>query len=181
MKIHLFGASGAGSTTQGLDLSAILGIPYFDTDTYYWEISDPPFTIRRDPEIRNMLIKGDSNKHDHYIIGGSLVNWGEEWKMAFDLAVFLYIPKNVRVKRLEEREKMRYGTIIFTDPERNRLYREYIEWCAGYDTNTAKGRTLAVQESWALQLSCPLLSIKGDLSVMERRQLILSKLTELGF
>lgn len=37
MKIHIMGASCAGSTTLGNALSAEWGIPYFDTDDFFWE------------------------------------------------------------------------------------------------------------------------------------------------
>ncbi|CAC9976206.1 hypothetical protein FLAPXU55_03930 [Flavobacterium panici] len=37
MKIHIFGASESGVTTAGEALSKKLDIPYFDSDTYFWE------------------------------------------------------------------------------------------------------------------------------------------------
>lgn len=174
MKIHIFGASGAGSTTQGEDLSAVLHIPYFDTDRYFWEASDPPFTVRRDAAERNELLLADLVGHDDWIIGGSLVSWGENWHSMFDLAVFLYIPHAIRMERLRQRELARYGDVIFTDPERNKQYNGFIEWAASYDTGTMR-RSLAVHRQWMEQLTCPVLVIEGDLSVDERRKLILEK------
>ncbi|MEJ7664585.1 MAG: hypothetical protein WKG07_36235 [Hymenobacter sp.] len=47
MKLYVFGASGAGVSTLGAALAAILGATYFDGDAYFWEVSDPPFTVRR--------------------------------------------------------------------------------------------------------------------------------------
>lgn len=114
MRIHIFGASGAGSTTQGEDLSAELNIPYFDTDHYFWET---PFTVKRSAEERNAMLKADLAKHESLIVGGSLVSWGDEWLKTFDLAVFLYVPPDIRLERLRERELERYGNLIHTDPE----------------------------------------------------------------
>lgn len=176
MKILLFGASGAGSTTQGHDLSAILHIPYFDSDDYFWEISDPPFTVRRDPLKRNELLKNDLSKQPDWILGGSMVNWGEEWLSIFDLAVFLYIPPAVRLERIGKRELERYGTVILTDPERIRLYNKFISWCEGYDENTAKGRTLAAHQDWTRKIHCPVLTVNGDFTVQERRKIILDQI-----
>lgn len=172
MKIHIFGASGVGSTTQGKDLSAVLNIPYFDTDSYFWESSDPPFTIKRDPAKRNELLKADLAKEESYIVGGSLVSWGEEWLKTFDLAVFLYVPPEIRLERLRKRELERYGNIIQTDPERKKLHDEFMEWAALYDQDTPR-RSLAVHEAWMEKLNCPVLAIEGDLSIAERRERML--------
>jgi adenylate kinase family enzyme len=175
MKIHIFGASGAGSTTQGRDLSTVLHIPYFDTDNYFWEVSDPPFTIKRSLEKRNEMLWADLAKQESWIIGGSLVNWGEAWNTAFDLAVFMYIPPAVRLERLRKRELERYGDIIYTDPERNRQYNEFMDWAADYDTNTTR-RSLVTHKQWIGKLTCPVLIIEEDLSVEEKRKLIVQKI-----
>ncbi|TDO19313.1 P-loop NTPase family protein [Pedobacter duraquae] len=88
MKIHIVGASCAGSTTLGKALSLELNIPYFDTDSFFWAESDIPYTIKRDPEQRNQMLKDQLLPHESFIVGGSLVSWGEEWKTQFDLVVF---------------------------------------------------------------------------------------------
>lgn len=169
MKILIFGASGAGSTTQGNDLSTELNIPYFDTDHYFWET---PFTVKRPPEERNAMLKEDLAREESFIVGGSLVSWGEEWLKTFDLAVFLYVPTDIRLERLRKRELERYGNAIHTDPERKKLYEEFMEWAALYDTDTPK-RSLAVHEDWMEKLNCPVVSIEGDLSIAERREKML--------
>ncbi|SIO50582.1 P-loop NTPase family protein [Chitinophaga niabensis] len=168
MKILIFGASGAGSTTQGKDLSAVLNIPYFDTDHYFWETS---FTVKRDPVTRNSMLKADLAKQESFIVGGSLVSWGDEWTSIFDRAIFLYLPPDIRLERLRKREFERYGDVIYTDPERTKLYEEFMDWAASYDTDTPR-RSLAVHEAWMKKLTCPVLTIKEDLSVESRRERI---------
>ena len=50
-RIHVFGASGTGTTTLGRGLAEALHIGQFDTDAYFWLQTDPPFTdIRPEPE-----------------------------------------------------------------------------------------------------------------------------------
>jgi adenylate kinase family enzyme len=60
MHINIFGASGSGVTTLGNALAEKLGYSYFDSDHYFWEKSDPPFTLRRDAEKRNSMINNDT-------------------------------------------------------------------------------------------------------------------------
>jgi adenylate kinase family enzyme len=42
-RIHIFGASGSGTTTLGKALANRLTIAFFDSDDYYWQKTDPPY------------------------------------------------------------------------------------------------------------------------------------------
>lgn len=59
MKIHVFGASGAGTTTLGEALSARLALPYFDTDAYFWLPTKPHFTQRQPAAERDAQLTHD--------------------------------------------------------------------------------------------------------------------------
>ncbi len=179
MKIHIMGASCAGSTTLGTALAWQLNYPLFDSDKYFWETTEKPFTVKRDPELRNAMILHDTGKQPDWILSGSMVNWGTEWLSMFDLVVFLYIPHHIRMQRLHNRELERYGDAIFTDPERAVNYQAFIKWATGYDDNTTKGRTLQVHENWLSQVNSPILEIRGDTTVQQRVELVLEKMKEL--
>jgi len=180
MKIHIMGASCAGSTTLGNALAGQLGYPLFDSDNYFWEASNPPFTLRREPELRNALIAQDVAPHQHWILSGSVIDWGTLWLDMFNLVVFLYIPHNVRMQRLKNREVERYGNGIFTNPEQAAKYQAFIQWASGYDDNSTNGRNLLAHQTWLNKLSCPVLEIKGDTTVEERIDIILKKVKALG-
>jgi adenylate kinase family enzyme len=100
MKIHIVGASCSGVTTLGQNLSESLGIPYLDTDAFFWENSEVPFTVRRNPEVRNRMLNEELNKGPSWIVGGSLVNWALE--LEFDLIIFLILPREIRLDRLKK-------------------------------------------------------------------------------
>ena len=172
MRIHLFGASGSGVTTLGKHLSQQLGYPYFDNDEFFWEPAEPPFTIRRDPQLRNQMLKDSIAGLDDFIVGGSMVSWGDEWLSAFDLVVFLYIPPDIRLGRLKLREHERYGDVICTDPERHQRYLEFLAWAASYDDPESTRRSIGVHNDWMSKLSCKLMRIEGDITVKERARLV---------
>jgi len=183
MHIHIFGASGSGVTTLGLALADELGYPYFDADSYFWEQSNIPFTVKRDPELRNAMLIEALSQTENWILGGSIVSWGDEIPKLFDLAVFLLLPQDVRLDRLKKREHERYGDIIHIDPERNQKYKDFIAWASGYDDNTTQsstgkglGRTLKVHRDWTAKLNCSYLEIIGDTTVNERINQILQVL-----
>ena len=180
MKIHIFGASGSGVSTLGEKLSGHLQTPYFDTDFYYWEKSDPPFTVRRNPKVRNEMIISDMRPHESWILGGSVISWGDRLFPLFDLAVFLWIPPEIRIERLKKRELERYGHVIFTDPARNQQYLDFINWASGYDTTSLTGRTIASHEKWLSALDVPVLQIRGDVTVEQRFRLVLDEISRIS-
>lgn len=175
MKLYLFGASGSGVTTLGLALAQHLKTPYFDSDHYFWAPSDPPFTVRRDPELRNQMIRQDLLDAGDWILGGSILNWGENVFPAFDLMVFLWIPPEIRLERLKKRELQRYGDVILTDPVRIALFDEFMRWAADYDQETGiANRTVSAHKAWLHQATVPTMEISGDFSVEERMQEVLA-------
>ncbi|WP_394674756.1 adenylate kinase [uncultured Chryseobacterium sp.] len=180
MKLHIFGASGSGVTTLGRALSAETGLPYFDSDGYFWIKTETPFTEKRNPEERNRMIIEDLHKAGNWILGGSTFTWGNNLFPDFDLVVFLYVPAGIRMERLKKREWERYGDVIFKDEERSRLHQEFIIWAEGYDYKTELlNRTLKAHEAWLEQLKCPVLKIMGTQSVEETVQLVLEKMSAL--
>ena len=154
-------------------LARRLAIPYFDSDDYFWEQSDVPFSVQRAPELRNEKLKADMAKYNSWIIGGSMIRWGIDWHNVFDMVVFLRIPKAARMQRIKKRELERYGDKIYTDTQRAALHLEFLTWAAGYDDNTAKGPTLLAHTTWLQQLSCPVLEINGDIGINKSTNMIL--------
>lgn len=180
MKIFIMGASCAGSSTLGRQLAITLNMPYFDTDDYFWVQTEIPYSKKQDPAMRNQLLKNDVTEQLNCIVGGSLVSWGEEWKSIFDLVVFLYLPVDVRMIRLKDRELSRYGDAIFTDAVRNKIYNDFIDWAEQYDNRGFNGRNIKIHEDWLAGAHCPVLEIRGDKTVQEREDLVLLHLNKCG-
>lgn len=168
MKLYLFGASGSGVTTLGYRLSEQLNMPYFDTDSYHWVPSYPPYTIKRPFDERHAWIVSDLSKQDCWILGGTVYNWGDEWKSVFDLAVYLWVPPEIRLQRLYQREKER-GRMVGAALEQST---SFLDWTAHYDSGDLPGRSRTNHEEWIAKLNCPVLRIEGDTTTTERLQLI---------
>ena len=168
MKMQIMGASCAGSTTLGRALAARLNIPFFDTDEYFWLLTDPPYTTKREPALRNASIKADMAKHQSWVQAGSVIKWGADWEEMFDAVVFLYIPHELRMQRLTARELERYGDIIYTDPARARQHKDFVAWADKYDDVTFSGRNIKAHEDWLSRVDAKVLEIRGDTTVEER-------------
>ena len=50
--IHIFGASGSGTTTLGKKICKELGYKLMDTDDYFWMPTEPKFALKRPREER---------------------------------------------------------------------------------------------------------------------------------
>jgi len=169
MKLHIFGASGTGVTTLGKALSAALGRPYFDSDDYFWEATKPAFTVRRAEEERDALLARDLEPESDWILGGSMHSWGGHWTRQAELVVFLWLPPDLRLARLRQREQARYGSQLTTDAACAARSAIFLAWAAGYDTGASGGsRTLANHTRWLSEFASPVLELRGDLSTAAR-------------
>ncbi|OXA83185.1 P-loop NTPase family protein [Flavobacterium hercynium] len=178
MKIHIFGASGSGVTTTGEALAAQLKLDYFDSDAFFWKQTAIPFSERCNPEERNTSIRTALDNSKKWILGGSVFQWGDAVFPDFDLVVYLWIPQEIRMERLKKRELERYGTIIYTDPNRNEQFENFMTWASDYDQNTGiASRNREAHEQWMTSIPFPLLKIEGDFTLEERIALILQKVT----
>jgi len=161
-RIHIFGASGSGTTTIGKAISGKLEYKHFDTDSYYWYPTEVPFTEPRPIEERLRLMQADLSNADKWVLSGSLDGWGNPLLPLFELVVFVYVPQDERVRRLKIREYERYGNDVAIGGARHDATNEFIEWAAGYDSGLLTGRNLPRHEKWMAELKCPLLKIQND-------------------
>lgn len=179
MRIHIFGASGSGVTTLGNSLSSTLAIEYFDSDDFFWLTSPIPFTHKRDPEIRNVIISEKLSATDQWIFGGSIIHWGVDIFPVFDLVIFLYLPPQIRLERLRKREHERYGNEIIINPERKIKFEEFMNWAKDYDYDTGiANRTLNAHREWLSTLQSPVLELSGDDDIQQKIEIILEKMDQ---
>ena len=177
MKILIFGASGSGTTTLGKALSKKLKhFVHLDIDDYYWKETDPPFQEKIPLAKRTSDLKQDFFSIQKVIVSGSLVSWGEEWESLFDLAIFLYLKKNIRMQRLRAREKERYGLQLNTNPIIQKTSQAFLEWANQYDDPNFEGRSLSTHTSWMKRLNCEILKLDGSLDLDQKTDKIITTL-----
>jgi adenylate kinase family enzyme len=161
-RIHIFGASGSGTSTLGLHLARALGGSHLDADAYYWHDTDPPFTSKRDAAARVSMIERDIHGKANWVLSGSICSWGEPLLHHFTLAVLLCLDPVLRMARLAERERARYGARILPGGEMHEQYLEFMNWAASYDEAKAPIRSLDLHERWISTLSCPTLRLNSN-------------------
>ena len=70
--IHLFGASGSGTTVISAQLSARLGCAHFDADRCFWLPAAEPFTQERDREKCLRLLRRGLEIAGRWVLNGSV-------------------------------------------------------------------------------------------------------------
>jgi len=175
-RIHILGASGAGTTTLGRTLSERFAIPHFDTDDYFWDKTAPvPFTKKRDADRREELLKSDLLNFPEWVLSGSLIDWGDFAIPMFTLVVFLWIPHELRMARIKAREIERYGLeAISPGGWFYKNHQEFIAYSSAYDTAglDVDIRSLKLHEQWMKKLECRLVSIEEPLPIQKMAEMV---------
>jgi adenylate kinase family enzyme len=175
-RVHVFGASGAGTTTLARALADDLAIPAFDVDDYFWVKTDPPFREIRPRAERVKRLLADLRPCASWTLSGSMVGWDQEISPAVTLVVYLWVPPEVRMARLAERERSRYGAQILPGGSMHDASAAFMQWAAAYDTAGAEQRSRELHRQWLAGVKAPVLRIEGETSVARRVSLVKSAL-----
>lgn len=165
-RVHILGASGSGTTTLAKALAVRVGCPHYDTDSYFWLPSNPPFQHIRDQEPRRAMLSADLEKPGGWVLSGSLCGWGDVFIPLFDLVVFLWVPHDLRMARLREREVERYGAeAIGVGGAMHAGSVSFLKWAAGYDDGGLETRSLRLHNDWLATLPGPVLRLEDPATV----------------
>jgi adenylate kinase family enzyme len=168
-RIHVLGASGSGTTTLASAIAQTWGHAHLDTDDYYWETTDPPFQQKREEPVRLQMLGTALDAHRRWVLSGSLCGWGDVFVRRFDLVVFLLMPTGVRLTRLLERERRRFGAeSLAPGGAMHAIHEAFMVWAAGYDDGGADMRSRRQHEHWLAALPCPLIRLAERLGVAEQ-------------
>lgn len=160
--IHIYGASGSGTSTLGRYISDKLGYFFMDTDDYFWEMTNPPYTTKRNIADRLAMMKKDIREKKNVVISGSLVDWGDELIPLFSLAIRLETDTKVRIERLKKREREKLGNRIDIDGDMYDHHQKFLSWAAEYDDGGIDMRSKAKHDKWQKQLSCKRVVLDGN-------------------
>ncbi|MGN1021594.1 MAG: MazG nucleotide pyrophosphohydrolase domain-containing protein [Aristaeellaceae bacterium] len=157
--VHLFGASGSGTTTLGRMLAQEKGWTHLDSDDYFWLPTDPPFRQKRPAQERLALMKQDMEAAENVVISGSLVDWGDGLIPFFTLCVRTVVEPSVRLERLYQRELDRFGERILPGGDMHEENQKFLQWARGYDDGPVTTRSRALHDQWQQKLRCPCVTV----------------------
>lgn len=168
-RIHIFGASGSGTSSLAAALAGRHGHRRLDTDDFYWLPTDPPYEQARPREVRLALLASALAQSPSWVLSGSLCGWGDRLIPEFDLVVFLVVSTSVRLTRLRAREAARYGDrAIAPGGERHDAHIAFLDWAGSYDAGGTEMRSRALHEAWLSRLTGAVLRLEGNRTVAEQ-------------
>lgn len=163
--IHIFGASGSGTSTLGAYISERFGYAFMDTDDFYWKPTNPPYQEARPVSERLELMKSRIAKSGDVVISGSLSGWGDGLIPLFTLAVRLVTDSAIRLERLKKREKDKFGARVEAGGDMFDEHHAFLAWAANYDSGDQTIRSKALHDEWQKLLTCPLIVLDGSAAV----------------
>ncbi|WP_053228079.1 hypothetical protein [Spirochaeta cellobiosiphila] len=172
--IHIFGASGSGTTTLAEKLCKKLPHKHLDSDDFFWKTK---YTETNPRDVRLNLLKKELYYYDNWILSGAVIDWGNPIIPLFDLVIFISVTNEIRLKRLREREVKRYGDEISPKGHRYKDFLQFMEWADRYETGGMDVRSRYQQKTWLEDLSCSTIELNGDNPVDTNYQIILGMIS----
>ncbi|WP_214766046.1 MULTISPECIES: hypothetical protein [unclassified Exiguobacterium] len=164
MRIQIIGGSGTGKSMLGEWIGQQEGIPWIDSDRYLW--TDQTFTKKRSVDERYTLYTQDIERHQQYIVSGSIFSWNPYGFPDRELLVFLTLDEETRMNRLIKREQARYPDFSGSN--------DFLDWCRTYltETDPAKIGTLAEHQLQMILSRSPVIRIDAAQSTDQMYQQI---------
>ncbi len=189
--IAIMGLNGCGKSTLAHAIAKRLDFYEMDVEDYYFPEQKnsrqaileqqydvkceykgklPYSTPRSISEVQEM-IRTDIEKHPQFVISGVTMNWDEDILSVIDVAFILEVSTVERVRRVQHREEVRFGSRVMVGGdmyEQQKAFREIIG-------NRGNER---VEES-ANRMHCKKVRLDGTKSIEENISNIMSVLEEL--
>jgi adenylate kinase family enzyme len=151
--IIVFGANGSGKTTVGRELARILNFKHMDHEAYAFKESEIPYAAPRSNEECIGLMLDDIEKHRSFVISAVTGDFGDIIPQYYEFAVFLSVPLELRMERIEQREYERHGERVLEGGDMYEARKNFLAFAAS--------RNLSRIDQWAETLTCPVIRIDG--------------------
>lgn len=163
MKIHILGAAGTGTTSIGKHIAQYFNLPHIETDFFSWKQTNPPFSTYIEKAESAKAIRSWFDAQPSFVISGSLSKYGKDFAKDLDLVVFLTAPLDVRLKRIQAREKKLYGKRVLPGGDMHENYLSFVDFAKRYDNGDLSFRSKAQHQKFLTQdISCPIIEINTD-------------------
>lgn len=147
IRLLISGGPGAGCTSTAEKVSEKVGIPVFDSDSFFHKPSDPPFQKQNSPQGRRVMLETALSRQANWIVSGSVSTWELN---SFDPThgFLLNISTQVRLDRLAERQRNRFGDRIQPRGDMHEEHQVFMDWAAGYEERSGRSRNLSTDEEF---------------------------------
>ena len=178
--IAIMGLNGCGKSTLAHALAKKTGYFEMDAEDYYFPgqrqsrrlalegcaggKAENPFS---DPEPKDTVERAmiqDIRVHPRFVIAGVTMNWRTEICEKIDIAFVLQASKDVRMKRIQRREELRFGQRVLPGGDMFAQQEQFRQM--------AEKRDPGMSLESAKKLGCPVVVLDAELPVKENLRMI---------
>ena len=170
-KIIICGGNGAGKSTLGKALADKLNYKFIDIEDYYFpkSESDYPYDSARAREEVSALLLEDMKKYSNFILASVKGDYGEEVISLFAYAVWINVPKDIRLKRVRERSFQKFGDRILPDGDLYEKEKKFLDM--------VQNRSEQDVENWLESTRIPVIQVDGTNTVSQNIEIIIDKIS----
>ena len=189
--IAIMGLNGCGKSTLAHEICKQLHYFEIDLEDYFFpeqkksrqsilehqydveceHLGKIPYSVSRSKKEVQEMIRDEIKKHTQFVISGVTMNWDEDILAAIDVAFILEVPTEERVKRVQHREEIRFGSRVLPGGDMYEQHREF-------SNRIADKRNQTVEES-ANKLKCVKVKLDGTKSVNENVAIVMRTIEKL--
>lgn len=158
-KIIVCGGNGAGKSTLGKQLAQQLGWKFMDIEDYYFPEKNADYdyaTARTRDEVADLLVE-DMQKYDDFVLASVKGNYGEAVTSMFNCAVFISVPKEIRMERVKKRSYQKFGDRMLQGGD---LYEQEQSFFDMVERRSEKDVT-----DWLQSMNIPVIQVDGTQSI----------------
>lgn len=189
--IAIMGLNGCGKSTLAHALGKKLNFYEIDVEDYYFpeqkasrqavlehrydvkceHKGELPYSVPHSKSEVQELIHTDIENHPLFIISGVTMNWEEAILSAIDIVFILEVPTDERVRRVQQREEVRFGSRVLPGGDMYEQQKEFRELIAGKSTRDV--------EVSASRIQCRKVRLDGTKTIDENVDVIMRVLKEM--
>lgn len=162
--IIVFGLNGSGKSTLGKELASVLKYKHMDIEDYFFIESDIPYTKQRTTQEYLRLMLEDIKKHDKFVLSAVKGDFGADISSLYKLGVFIDVPYDIRIKRVEQRSIDKFGDRVKVGGDMYESEKEFLEF--------VKSRNIENVEKWSDTLDCTIIRVDGTNDIRDNVKLI---------
>ena len=190
-EIAIMGLNGCGKSTLAHEVCKYLNYFEIDLEDYFFpeqkksrqsilehqydveceHLGEIPYSVPRSKREVQEMIRDEIKRHAQFVISGVTMNWDKDILEAVDAAFILEAPTEERVKRVQHREEIRFGSRVMPGGDMYEQQKAFRNIIAGKSNQT-------VEES-ANRLKCVKVKLVGTKSINENVTIIVRTIEKL--
>ena len=173
-RIIVCGGNGAGKSTLGPCLARRLGCPFRDIEDYWFPKTDPgnPYGEARRREEVAALLLADLERPEGLVLAAVKGDFGPAVEGLFTCAVLVEVPKVLRMERIRDRSRRKFGDRMALGGDLYRQEREFFRM--------AEARSQEDVTAWLAKTGLPVVRVDGTRPPAENTRAVLRWLVDSG-